>query len=397
MKFDYIIVGAGLVGLGAAYQLQQRSPEAKILVLEKESGVAQHQSTRNSGVIHSGIYYKPGSFKAKLCTEGRNSILSFAEEHQVSHSICGKLIVATSPEEIPLLHSIRDRGIANGISVKSIRKEELVEHEPYVTGLEGLWVSATGIIDFKGFAATLKRKFIERGGMIKTSAELKYARRVSGEWIVGGPFGEMQSSFIVNCAGLYCDHIVRLLGGTSPIKIVPFRGEYYLLNDSAKKLCRNLIYPVPNPAFPFLGVHFTRRFDDSVECGPNAVLALGREGYSWKDVNITDVIEMARYSGFRKLIKHHWKMGLGEMYRSLSKHAFVRALQRLVPSVQEDDLIPANAGVRAQAVRPDGRLEEDFYFHRVPGALHVLNAPSPAATSSLAIGRIISEQVLEDT
>ena len=389
------LIGGGLVGLGAAYQLLKTKPGAKVIVLEKERTLARHQSTRNSGVIHSGVYYKQGSYKAKLCFEGRELLLDFVKRHGVSHQQCGKLIVATSPAEVPRLHTIRERGIANGIAVESLSLEALKEREPHVAGVEGLWVSATGIVDFLGVAQALQREIIAAGGEVITTAQIERAQQSGGGWVLGGECGEFSAKFVVNCGGLFCDRIVALFGERSPLQIIPFRGEYYLLTKEAEHLCRGLIYPVPDPAFPFLGVHFTRRYDGTVECGPNAVLALAREGYSWAHVNVADLYGMASYSGFRRLITKHWRMGCVEMYRSLSKTAFVKALQKLVPEVCEEHLLPADAGVRAQAVRPDGTLEEDFYFHHAPGVLHVLNAPSPAATSCLAIGKVVTNRVVQ--
>lgn len=395
MRYDCAIIGGGLVGLGAAYQLLRARPGLRVVVLEKESVVARHQSTRNSGVIHSGIYYKPGSYKAKLCFEGRSLLLDFVMQHKITHALCGKLIVATSPAEVSRLHQIKERGILNGINIEVLKRGDLQEKEPHVTGIEGLWVTATGIVDFQGVADTLNREIVREGGEVFTNARVEFALPADGGWELTGSFGELRARFVINCAGLHCDSVVSLFGEKSPIQIIPFRGEYYVLRKDAEHLCRTLIYPVPDPAFPFLGVHFTRRFDGTVECGPNAVLALAKEGYTWGNVNVGDLAKMVRYGGFRRLILAHWRMGGVEMYRSLSKSAFVKALQKLVPEVREEHLLPADAGVRAQAVRPDGTLEDDFFFHQSKGVLHVLNAPSPAATSCLAIGKVISGRVLD--
>ena len=394
MKSDYVIVGGGLVGLSAAYQILQAKPEASLCVLEKESAVASHQSTRNSGVIHTGIYYKPGTFKARLCVEGRLSILAFAQQHEVTHSICGKLIVATSTGELQQIKNLHQRAQSNGVNVTLLSPEQIKDREPFVEGVGGLWVPDAGVIDFAGLAQALVKEITRLGGQVLTNAKLSAATRTGQGWILSGNFDLIHAGYVVNCAGLHSDSVARKFGDRTEGRIVPFRGEYYVLRDSARKLCNTLIYPVPDPRFPFLGVHFTRRFDGSVECGPNAVLALAREGYSWKQVNTRDIVRMARFSGFRRLIAKHWKMGAGEMYRSVSKGAFVRALQKLVPSVTAEDLLPGGSGVRAQVVRPDGSLEEDFSFQESPYVTHVLNAPSPAATSCLAIGNEITQRVL---
>lgn len=394
MKSDYVIIGGGLVGLSTAYQILLAKPGASVHVLEKESSVATHQSTRNSGVVHTGIYYKPGSFKARLCVEGRRSVLEFAKKHGVTHSICGKLIVATSESQLEQLKNLHSRAQNNGVNVELLSPEQIKEREPYVAGVGGLWVPDAGVIDFGGLANALVAEIRRLGGEVITDAKLTAATLTGQGWLLEGTFPFMAAGFVVNCAGLHSDKVARIFGDRTGGRIIPFRGEYYVLRESARKLCNTLIYPVPDPRFPFLGVHFTRRFDGSVECGPNAVLALAREGYSWKDINVRDISRMLRFSGFRRLIMKHWKMGMGEMYRSVSKAAFVRALQRLVPSVTADDLLPGGAGVRAQVVRRDGSLEEDFSFKQSPFVLHVLNAPSPAATSCLAIGREITEKVL---
>ena len=394
MKSDYVIVGGGLVGLSVAYQILQAKPGASLCVLEKESAVASHQSTRNSGVIHTGIYYKPGTFKARLCVEGRLSILAFAQQHEVTHSICGKLIVATSTDELKQIKNLHQRAQSNGVNVTLLSPEQIKERESFVEGVGGLWVPDAGVIDFAGLAQALVKEITRLGGQVLTNAKLSAATRTGEGWILSGNFDLIHAGYVVNCAGLHSDSVARKFGDRTEGRIVPFRGEYYVLRDSARKLCNTLIYPVPDPRFPFLGVHFTRRFDGSVECGPNAVLALAREGYSWKQVNTRDLVRMARFSGFRRLIAKHWKMGAGEMYRSVSKGAFVRALQKLVPSVTAEDLLPGGSGVRAQVVRPDGSLEEDFSFQESPFVTHVLNAPSPAATSCLAIGNEITQRVL---
>lgn len=393
MNYDCVVIGGGLVGLASAYQILLARPSAKVLVLEKEASVAQHQSTRNSGVVHTGVYYKPGSYKSRLCSEGRISILEFAQRHNITHSLCGKLIVATSQLEVDRLKSLHQRATSNGVALELLSAEALKEKEPHVAGLQALWVPGAGVIDFGGVARALVGEIKRRGGEVLVGARVVKATNSGAGWILEGTFPEINARFVINCAGLYSDRIARLFGDNPRGAIVPFRGEYYLLREGARDLCRGLIYPVPDPQFPFLGVHFTRRFDGSVECGPNAVLALAREGYSWGAFNARDVLSMIRYDGFHALIVKHWKMGCAEIYRSIFKASFVRALQRLVPAVTEADLIPAGAGVRAQVVKPDGGLEEDFSFLRSVNVLHVLNAPSPAATSCLAIGRVIVEQL----
>ena len=393
MKSDYVIVGGGLVGLSTAYQILLAKPGTSLCVLEKEQTVASHQSTRNSGVIHTGINYKPGSYKARLCIEGRRSLIAFAQQHGVTYSICGKLIVATASDQLEQIRALHERAKVNGVNVTLLSPEQIKEREPYVTGVAGLWVPDAGAIDFAGLAKALVGEITRLGGKVLTGAKLSAATRTGEGWILSGNFDLIHAGHVVNCAGLHSDSVARKFGDRTEGRIVPFRGEYYVLRESARKLCNTAIYPVPDPRFPFLGVHFTRRFDGSVECGPNAVLALAREGYSWKQFSARDVIRMARFSGFRRLIAKHWKMGAGEMYRSLSKGAFVHALQKLVPAVTAEDLLPGGAGVRAQVVRPDGSLEEDFSFKESPYVTHVLNAPSPAATSCLAIGAEITQRV----
>ena len=390
-----MIIGGGLVGLSTAYQILKTKPGVSLCVLEKETTVASHQSTRNSGVLHTGVYYKPGSFKAQLCVEGRRSVIDFAQEHGVVHSICGKLIVATSEDELGQLKNLHTRAQNNGVNVSLLSPSEIKEREPHVSGVGGLWVPNAGVIDFAGLAHALVREITRLGGNVITNARLRAATRMGSGWILSGTFDLIHAGYVVNCAGLHSDSVARKFGDRTEGRIVPFRGEYYVLRESARKLCNTLIYPVPDPRFPFLGVHFTRRFDGSVECGPNAVLALAREGYSWSEVNVRDMLRMIRFSGFRRLIGRHWKMGAGEMYRSLSKGAFVRALQKLVPDVTAADLVPGGSGVRAQVVRPDGSLEEDFSFKESPFVTHVLNAPSPAATSCLAIGAEITRRVVD--
>ncbi len=394
MKSEYVVVGGGLVGLSTAYQLLRAKPGASVCVLEKEAMVASHQSTRNSGVIHTGVYYAPNSFKARLCVEGRRALLDFAEEHRVPHSICGKVIVATSEAELERLKILQARAQSNGVDVSLLSAGEMKEREPHVAGVGGLWVPSAGVVDFAALAQALVREISRLGGEVITNARLRAATRTGVGWILSGTFDLIHAGYVVNCAGLHSDSVARKFGDRTEGRIIPFRGEYYVLRESARKLCNSLIYPAPDPRVPFLGVHLTKRIDGSVECGPNAVLALAREGYSWREFNARDVLRMIRFSGFRQLVATQWGIGAEEIYRSLSKGAFARALQKLVPEITTADLIPGDSGVRAQVVRPDGSFEEDFSFKDSPYVTHVLNAPSPAATSCLALGAEITQRVL---
>ena len=396
-RADVVIAGGGIVGLATAWRILEREPGSKVAVLEKEGGVARHQTGHNSGVIHSGIYYKPGSFKARLCRRGYLQLLDFCRERGVAHEICGKIIVATSPEELPRLEVLRERAEANGLrGVRAIPGQAIAEFEPNARGLAGLHVPETGIVDYKQVAAKLSEAIRKMGGEILLNREVTGLGACAGGKLVrarskgDGSEEEFEAGFFINCGGLLCDRLARLDGLAPDVSIVPFRGEYYELRPDAAGLIRNLIYPVPDPAFPFLGVHFTRMIGGGVECGPNAVLAFKREGYRKSDINAWDLLEVLANPGFRKLAARHWKMGLGEFHRSFSKPAFARALGRLVPAVEEAMLSPAGSGVRAQALRRDGALIDDFHFVEGPRSLHVLNAPSPAATASLAIGEEIS-------
>lgn len=406
--FDVAIVGGGIVGLATAYRLGERRPALRLLVLEKEAEPGLHQTGHNSGVLHSGIYYKPGSLKAVNCREGRRAMERFCEEHGIPFETCGKVIVATAEEEVPRLEAILERGRANGVRCERIGRERLRELEPHAAGIAALHVPETGIVDYGQVIRRLASIVAQRGGSILYGARVRGLRRRGGrtrvEAVVTGEaaaaFGEsdghtatFEARAVVNCAGLHGDRVTRLSGQRPEAKIVPFRGEYYELVEPRRSLCRNLIYPVPDPRFPFLGVHFTRRIGGGVECGPNAVLAFAREGYRKSDVNLRDLTESMTYPGFLRLAARHWRTGLGEMWRSFSKRAFTRALQRLLPELREDDLRPAPAGVRAQALRPDGSLADDFLIVEGGGIVHVNNAPSPAATASLNIGRLVAERV----
>ena len=394
--WDAIVIGGGILGLSTAMELSRRHPRRRVLVLEKEAGVGRHQSLRNSGVIHAGLYYRPGSLKAKTCVEGAAAMVRFARERGIPHEICGKLVVASNEAEIPRLEELRRRGAANGVgNISVLGPEAMREIEPRVRGVRALWVPSTGIIDYGAVASAFARLVTEAGQSIRTSAKVTAIARSGRERRVETTAGDFEGRLIINCAGLHADRIARLAGGAPPVKIVPFRGEYYELAPDRRALVKGLIYPAPDPALPFLGVHFTRRVNGAVEAGPNAVLACMREGYSKADVSPRDLLETLAYPGFLRLARKYWKTGLGEMVRSFSKSAFTRALRKLMPEIQESDLIPAGAGVRAQAVDRNGRLLDDFAILRTEGAIHVCNAPSPGATASLTIGCAIADMADE--
>jgi len=396
-RHNVIIIGGGVVGLGVALEISRRFPRQKLLVLEKEDRVARHQSGHNSGVIHSGVYYKPGSLKARLCVSGAAAMVEFCREQGIAHQVCGKVIVATREEELPRLEEIRARGVANGLSgLRIIGPEELHEIEPHAAGLRGLIVPSTGITDYALVSEKYAELITAAGGRVLTSAEVIGIRRSAKEMVVETRRGAFATSALINCAGLFSDRISRMAGDTPGVMIVPFRGEYYDLVPERASLVRGLIYPVPDPRFPFLGVHFTRRISGKVDAGPNAVLALAREGYRHTKVSLRDVGSWMTFGGFWRMARRHWRMGLAEWHRSLSKAAFVRALQELLPEILEQDLVPGGSGVRAQALRPDGALVDDFQFVSSGRVLHVLNVPSPAATASLAIGKAIVESAAAD-
>jgi L-2-hydroxyglutarate oxidase LhgO len=389
-----VVIGGGIVGLSTAMALTRGPTPLKAIVLEKEDSVGKHQTSHNSGVIHSGVYYRPGSLKARFTVTGAKRLVAFCREHDVPHDLCGKVIVATDAAELGRLDELFRRGNQNGVpgGVEMIGPERLREIEPNATGIRALHVPATGIVDFEAVANRFAQIVENGGGEVRTRTRVRGLRRCSEGWIVETETGEIAATLVVNCAGLQCDRIARLSGTKPEVTVVPFRGDYFKLIASKEHLVRTLIYPVPDPAFPFLGVHFTRMVGGGVEAGPNAVLALKREGYRWGDVSVRDALETLAYRGFRRLARRHWRMGLMEVWRSWSKPAFVRALQRLVPEVQEEDLEPAGAGVRAQALDPEGTLVDDFRIEDRPGEIHVLNAPSPAATASLAIGDLIASR-----
>ena len=393
-RADIVIIGGGVVGLATAYHLKQIEPKKSIVVLEKEAVIAAHQTGNNSGVIHSGIYYKPGSLKAINCRKGKLALEKFCKEQGVNYESCGKVIVATSKEEIPTMNKIYDRGKENGVSCKIIDDKELKDLEPHAAGVAAIHVPEAGIINYKNFCSVLAEKIQLSGGKILLGEKVNFITPSRDKVNVQTENGlEFEAGKVINCAGLYSDIIADKGGAKSEMKIIPFRGEYYELTDSAKSLVKNLIYPVPDPNFPFLGVHFTRMIDGGVECGPNAVLAFAREGYGKLKINPNELLESLCYPGFIKLASKYWKTGLGEIWRSLSKQAFVKALSVLVPEIKSEDLKKAPAGVRAQAVSLDGSMVDDFYFSRNGNVLNVCNAPSPAATASLNIAKVISEKV----
>jgi L-2-hydroxyglutarate oxidase len=392
---DVLVVGGGIVGLATAYQLSLRYPQRHVVVLEKEPCLAMHQSGRNSGVLHSGIYYKPGSVKAQTCRRGKALMQAFCERESIPYEICGKVIVATHEREIPTLHTLWERGQANGVQCEIISVERLRELEPYAAGISAIYVPEAGIVDFRAVCERLAQRIREGNGEVLTLVRVLGIRETSAEVVVHTTHGEFAARYLVNCAGLYSDYLARTSGLTPPARIVPFRGEYFLLKEEARSLCRSLIYPVPDPRFPFLGVHFTRTITGEVECGPNAVLAFAREGYRKTSIHLRELWQTLTYPGFLRLAWRYWRTGLGEMWRSVNKRAFVHALQRLVPEVRAEHLCPAPAGVRAQAVDRFGRLVDDFLWVDTARMVHVVNAPSPAATASLAIAERIVDKLAE--
>lgn len=392
MIYDYAVVGGGIVGLATAAALAARFPGCRLLLLEKEGGFAQHQTGRNSGVIHAGIYYKPGSLKARLAHAGNLSMRAFCEQRGIAHEICGKVIVATGESELPLLEKLFQRGLENGVPVARLNSEQVREYEPHVSCLAGVRVFSTGITSYRQVSRALVEDLHAAGADLRTGTEMLRSSFGSGSHCLQTTSGEFSSRFLITCGGLHSDR-VSLRSGTRPqARIVPFRGEYYELRPERRHLVKNLVYPVANPNFPFLGVHFTRMIDGSVHAGPNAVLALKREGYSKLSFAPRDTLETLSYPGFWKLAARYYRVGLSEMLRSSSKSLFTRSLQRLIPEVQAEDLVPAGSGVRAQALAMDGSLVDDFLIQEGKNSLHVLNAPSPAATASLEIARHIVAQ-----
>lgn len=391
MVYDYIIAGGGIVGLSVGMALMQRYPGARLLLLEKESGCAFHQTGNNSGVIHSGIYYKPGSLKARYAVEGSRVMAEFCQEHGIRHDLCGKVIVASLEEELPRLENLYQRGLQNGLKIDKLSPEQLREIEPHCAGLAALRVYSTGIADYKAVAWKYADIIRENGGETRFNTAVTGLKSHENGHVVQSTAGDFQARIFINCGGLHSDRLARMDGVNPQARIVPFRGEYYELKPEKRYLVKHLIYPVPDPQFPFLGVHYTRMVDGAIHCGPNAVLALKREGYTWSDISLRDTVETLTYKGFWKLAKKNWREGFREMYRSLSKAAFTRSLQLLIPEVREDDLVPSHAGVRAQALMDDGKMIDDFLIVRGQGSVHVCNAPSPAATASIPIGQAVVE------
>ena len=396
MKVDICIIGGGIVGLATAYQVSQKYPKLSLAVVEKESSLARHQTGHNSGVLHTGIYYKPGSLKAINCRNGKKAMEQFCKEQGIEHELCGKIIVALHDDEVPRMLNIFQRGQENGVKCKIISREEMLEIEPHVAGVQAIHVPECGIVNYRQVCHRLGEIIAkkEENKLLLGHAVIGMQTRTDS-LIITTNKAEIECKHAINCAGLHSDRITRLGGQKPPAKIIPFKGEYYELEKQARHLCNNLIYPVPDPAFPFLGVHFTRMIDGSVECGPNAVLALGREAYGKFDLNLRDLIESLTYLGFQKMAMKHWKMGWGEMWRSYNKGAFVKALQRLIPEIESKHLTSAPAGIRAQAVSPGGALVDDFLIEDNERIINVCNAPSPAATASLNIGSTISAKLAD--
>ena len=394
-QVDVIIVGAGIVGLATAYHLTRRFPTKRVVVLEKEAELAHHQTGHNSGVLHSGIYYRPGSLRALYCRTGKQAMEAFCRAEGLDFEICGKVIVAVDTSELGALERIYERGQANGVRCELMERARLIEIEPHAAGIRAIHVPETGIVNYRQVCERLADRIRERGAEIVTQARVVRIERRASSVVAETTAGGFEARYLINCAGLHSDRVTALGGQRPGVKIVPFRGEYYELKPQAHHLCRGLIYPVPDPSFPFLGVHFTRVIGGGVECGPNAVLAFAREGYRRTDVNLPDLVETLSYRGFLKLGAKYWRTGLGEMWRSLSKAAFVKALQRLLPEIRGEDLEPAPAGVRAQAVAPDGTMVDDFVIQQGDRVINVANAPSPAATASLHIGQLIVDTLAE--
>ena len=396
MKYDLIIVGGGIVGLAVALDALKKKLNLKVLVLEKEPTIAQHQSKHNSGVIHSGLYYKPGSLKAINCIKGYRKLLDFCQDENIKHEVCGKLVVATTVDEIPRLQELYHRGIANGLSgLKLLNNEEITEYEPFCRGVKALFVPQTGIVNFTSIAKCYAQKFSDLGGQVNCSEEVKNINLSGNKIEVITESRTWVGKSVVTCGGVHSDSLALNTIPNLPIRILPFRGEYYKLNPSAEKLVKNLIYPVPKPSFPFLGVHFTRMIDGGFECGPNAVLSFAKEGYNKYDFDLQQAWDIVSWPGFYKIVAKYWRPGMEEFYRSNKKSVFVKALQRLIPEIKADDLSIGDSGVRAQACDIKGRLLDDFDIRINQNIIHVCNAPSPAATSSLAIAEIISDRVLQ--
>lgn len=393
MKYDAIVIGGGIIGLSTALNLLTRHSGMRVVVIEKEDRLAAHQTGNNSGVIHSGLYYKPGSLKAKHCREGYKKLIEFCRAEGIAHEICGKVVVATSESELPNLEELHRRGTANGLEgIRVLDAQGIKEIEPYCTGIKGLFVPQTGIVDYKAVTQKYAERLKELGGEVLLNSRIQSINRpISGRVEVATENHTFSTRILVVCAGLHADRLALQTDRDLPLRITPFRGEYYELADSAHKLVRNLIYPVPDPAFPFLGVHFTRMINGGVECGPNAVFAFAREGYRKTDFSFQDTWDAICWPGFRKIARKYWRVGMGEFHRSFSKRAFVKALQRLIPAISSDSLKPGGAGIRAQACSREGALLDDFQLVESERVIHVCNAPSPAATASISIGETIAE------
>lgn len=392
-RTDVIVLGGGIVGLATAYRLSQRYPNKSIRLIEKEASLAFHQTGRNSGVLHSGIYYKPSTLRAQNCRTGKQAMEQFCAEQNIAYEICGKVIVAVDDSEIPNLERIFERGQANGVSCAMIGSERLHEIEPHVAGVRAIHVPEAGIVDYLGVCVRLGELLTQSGTDIRLSTKVVGQRSTTDEVIVQTTQGDFAASFVVNCTGLHADRVTAMSGQRPDAQVVPFRGEYFELKPAAQHLCRALIYPVPDPKFPFLGVHFTKLVKGGVECGPNAVLAFAREGYTKRDINLRDLVEALTYVGFLKMASRHWRTGCAEMWRSFSKQAFVKALQRLIPEVRAEQLEHAPAGVRAQALGRDGNLLDDFLIQDTARVVNVGNAPSPAATAALNVGNLIVDRL----
>ncbi len=396
MQHDVVVIGGGIVGLATALQLKKQNPGLDLVLIEKEEVLAKHQTGNNSGVIHSGLYYKPGSLKATNCIHGYHLLLDFCKENNIEFDLCGKIVVATEPKEIPLLQNLFARGEQNGLTnMKKLKKEELKEYEPHVNGIEGIFVPQTGIVDYTKVALKYGELIQKLDGKIQLGERVLEIRKEATQSVVVTQKQSYPTKLVINCAGLYSDKVARMTVPDVNVKIIPFRGEYFKLKKEKEYLVKNLIYPVPDPNFPFLGVHFTRMAKGGVEAGPNAVLAFAREGYKKSQINLAELAESLAWPGFQKVAAKYWRTGMGEMYRSFSKAAFTEALQKLLPEIKQEDLVEGGAGVRAQACDRNGGLVDDFLILEDKQVINVCNAPSPAATSSLAIGETVSQLALK--
>lgn len=393
MKVDVAIIGGGILGCATAYRLIDHPSVRRLVILEKESSLALHQTGRNSGVIHSGIYYRPGSQKAENCRLGRRQLIEFCERENIPFELCGKVIVATSEDELPRLRSISQRGIENGIDGTPIGLDRLRELEPNVSGLAAIHVPDAGIIDFSAVCRRLAQRCEERGFEIRTNARVIGMSQRTNSTVVQTSDGDFEADVVVNCAGLYSDRIANMSGASLEFKIIPFRGIYYELRPESRYLCNNLIYPVPDPSYPFLGIHFTRMMDGRVECGPNAVIATGREGYTFASGSLKDILEYVGFPGFQRLSLKHWRKGLKEIVRTASKRVYLKEARRLIPALTNKDIVPCRSGIRAQAVARTGELVDDFVIIESKSVINVCNAPSPAATAALRIGQLLGERV----